>query len=58
MSKFNTRSKLNYNEENVESIYPIWNKKVFSIYSMTSAEGLTVVDTQIKSRKFFNKWKK
>lgn len=44
----------NYVEEKVNSILPSWDKKVTSIHTINSSDGITVVDAKITRNKYFN----
>lgn len=41
-----------YEEVEVDSIYPEWDKKTISTHTINSVENLTVIDTEIRRRRF------
>lgn len=41
-----------YTEKEIQLIKPNWNKHLFSIHTINNAENLTVIDAQIRRRKF------
>lgn len=43
-----------YKERVVDSIFPDWDKKLVSTHTVNSVDKLTVIDAQMKRRKYFN----
>jgi len=44
----------NYAEEKSNAILPAWDKKVSSIHTINSLEGITIVDAKISRNRYFN----
>ena len=44
----------NYAEEKSNAILPAWDKKVSSIHTINSLDGITIVDAKISRNRYFN----
>ncbi len=45
-------SESNYEEKEIDSIYPDWDKNVISTHTINSVENITVIDAQFRRRRF------
>ena len=52
--QINTLNNLDYQEEEVETIYPNWDKKMIGVHSYDKENELTIIDVRIKKNRIFD----